>query len=157
MKEQYFIPKGGKAPDDMVVVYPEGHPSRLKDSPGMVVFAPYGGGFFRTAPKTEFEAAFSQVSIVEFPLQPAQFSIDGGEQYPGFHTGEKWNGWAMPYFIKEVADQLHVEYLIEQDAYHAPFDKSEELEMFKGIDKLVDGQIIHLYPIGAGSWCWEVV
>ena len=40
-------------------------------------------------------------------IKKAYFSIDGDYRfYEGYHYGTNWNGWAMPYFTKEIADEI---------------------------------------------------
>ena len=103
-------------------------------------------------------------------IRESFFCIDNGEYFPAYTTGASWNGWAMPYFTKEIADtrlcrerkdtddereSIHMMYLPDQDAYKCLDD--EEGDVFPGVDCLVDGEIMHLYPIGAGCWVWDEI
>lgn len=36
----------------------------------------------------------------------SKFQIEEGPIYEGYTKGNHWNGWACPYFTKEVADQI---------------------------------------------------
>lgn len=36
----------------------------------------------------------------------SKFQIDDGPIYEGYTNGNHWNGWACPYFTREVADQI---------------------------------------------------
>lgn len=35
-----------------------------------------------------------------------KFQIEDGPIYEGYTNGNHWNGWACPYFTREVADQI---------------------------------------------------
>lgn len=93
----------------------------------------------------------------------ALFEIDGWDvAFEGYSFYERWNGWAVPYFTKEVADKLaikltnqgeHTVYDEERDAYIVTFDELEEPEVFPAED--IDG--MKLYSIGGCSWCWDIV
>ncbi|MCA8452709.1 hypothetical protein LGN04_02095 [Burkholderia multivorans] len=92
------------------------------------------------------------------------FQIDGGKEYKGFSQGQFWNGWAMPFFTFEVAqefakDQNAVtteEKLVYDEAtdsfiYQTDYYPQEEWERFEAT--MIDGK--KLYGIGAGSWTWD--
>lgn len=76
---------------------------------------------------------------------------------------EEWNGWACPYFEKEEVERMRpwlkklneaLTYDEANDEYTVSTeDYSEDNECFKGIDI----NNCHLYPIGNGSWVWEMV
>jgi hypothetical protein len=86
----------------------------------------------------------------------------GDKIFPGFTSGDGWNGWACPYFSFEVAlqivgafqaqgavaryDEAHDVFVFESDVP----GESEEFGLFE-----VKGR--KLYPLGAGSWIWEEV
>ena len=40
------------------------------------------------------------------PWRKAKFSIDGVQEYEGYHWGKRWNGWACPMFTIEVMRQI---------------------------------------------------
>ena len=107
-----------------------------------------------------------QVIRVE-KLKKSYFSIDiCDEYYEGYHNPNfRWNGWAVPYFTKEVADiiknnmssdDLEITYDKEKDQYVAIFNNNiEEKEVYeKEIIDMPEGKI-EVYPIGAGSWIWD--
>jgi hypothetical protein len=107
----------------------------------------------------------------------AKFGIDDSRLYPGYSCeGESWNGWACPFFTFEVALEIatsmypttkdeHFRYEEMTDSFLF-FSKSDEEydldagEIYQpyectGADIVVNGQVIHVYDIGAGAWCWE--
>lgn len=102
-------------------------------------------------------------------LTEADFYIDEPVQlYRGYTHGETWNGWECPYFTLDVATTIADRYS-EASGHPAGYDDEEdcvyfsdpdwpEPESFAGID-VVDGegQVRHLYPVGAGSWVWVMV
>lgn len=92
------------------------------------------------------------------------FQIDGSTEYKGFSQGQFWNGWAMPLFTFEVAQELAKdqnavtteEKLVYDEAtdsfiYQTDYYPEEEWERFEVT--MIDGK--KLYGIGAGSWCWD--
>lgn len=82
--------------------------------------------------------------------------------------GERWNGWALPFFVKEQADRVmvafnkqpdvqHIDYVAYRDEYLA-FDcesPHENPEVFIPEAIEVDGLVIHAYPLGAWGWTWD--
>lgn len=95
---------------------------------------------------------------------PMRFNIDGGKEYPGFSRGGRWNGWEMPFFTFEVAQelmndqnaatkeqQLVYEAATDSFVYQDSYYPADEWERFDAV--LVDGQ--KFYAIGAGSWVWD--
>ena len=100
-------------------------------------------------------------------LRKTLFTIDGTEAiFEGYTDGSHWNGWACPWFTKEVADKIarivnkeHLSeldgkamyYLQETDTFqYEPFGEDMR-EEFQGKD--IDG--LHLYPIGNMAWAWD--
>lgn len=97
-------------------------------------------------------------------LKETTFVIDvfDGQSFPGFTTGEYWNGWACPYLTFEQAQKV-VEahcgqgwkawYDEKADSFVFDFshDGNDEPDEFPAIE--VEGR--KLYPIGAGCWIWE--
>lgn len=117
-------------------------------------------------------------------MRKTRFCIEGGPPYVGYTDDQHWNGWAVPYFEKAVADRMVADYTADgqfqafydaaADTYHfqmeagVPFGKVVKTgsngmhyydgwDSFRGVDVVVNGQKMHLYPIGAGYWCWEEV
>lgn len=99
-------------------------------------------------------------------MKKSLFTIDGiNAIFEGYTNGQHWNGWACPYFTKEVGmqivqifnNQTHMledEYMRYDENIDAFIRKDacyDEPEMFHGID--IDG--MHLYPIGTMNWIWD--
>ena len=90
-------------------------------------------------------------------MQKSMFTIDGIEaMFEGHTDGSHWNGWACPYFTKEVIDQIMtcsepmMTYDANTDTYTYVIDE-DNTNYFQGMD--IDG--MHLYPIGNDSWVWD--
>lgn len=98
-------------------------------------------------------------------MKKSLFTIDGFDAiFEGYTQGQHWNGWACPYFTKEVAGKImqvnnkshdfkayQMHYDKEQDAFIRQEDEGDEPYVMKGID--IDG--MHLYPIGTMCWIWD--
>lgn len=88
-------------------------------------------------------------------LRATHFSIDCENRTPGFTFGEKWNGWAVPYFTKEQADKIMARiegcyYQPEADSYMIPTGYEDE-PFDECIGEEIDG--VTYYQFGNG-WCW---
>ncbi len=103
-------------------------------------------------------------------IKKAYFSIDGDYRfYEGYHYGTNWNGWAIPYFTKEIADEIvknvcdgityTMSYDSDNDRYIAHIienNKIIETDYFESeYIKLNDTNSIKCYKIGAGYWTWD--
>jgi hypothetical protein len=99
----------------------------------------------------------TQVSIAESTPHDA-YIIDN----------ERWNGWVIPFFTREqVGPYLACQNTVAE--YTAVFDEAKDAVIVKcwqgedepeeavGVDITVDGETLHVYPIGAFSWIWEEV
>jgi hypothetical protein len=78
---------------------------------------------------------------------------------PGFHDGQTWNGWAMPFLTRETAERvapLHDGvYDPALDAFRTPDGFGGE-DLWPGQDiTFADGTSAHVYPLGAGFWTWH--
>lgn len=98
------------------------------------------------------------------------FNIDmNNEFYEGYSDPNfRWNGWACPYFEKEVADYIAsivtdnetciLEYNEEQDKYfYTVMEGGEIIEtdyFEKRIINTPEG-IKEVYPIGSCNWIWD--
>lgn len=90
--------------------------------------------------------------------------IEDGPRFPCYAEARTWNGWACPWFAKEVADKimewnnegrpdnLLLTYNAETDTYSVPAQE----EYYKGVDVWISGQYVHLYPIGNSCWIWDI-
>lgn len=96
-------------------------------------------------------------------MRKSLFNIDGFDAiFEGYTSGQHWNGWACPYFTKEVAEQIMgvnnkiagkdylMSYDVDTDTFIRPYDEDENDE-FQGVD--IKG--MHLYPIGTMCWIWD--
>lgn len=95
------------------------------------------------------------------------FYIEGmGEDVvEGYTNGDNWNGWATPVFTFENAKKVIG--MIEHNSHDSRYDEksdsflvtfeegSNEVETFEGMDIVVDGETVKVYPLGAYSWVWE--
>jgi len=106
-------------------------------------------------------------------LKKAVFTIDGieGEEFAGFTSGMSWNGWACPYFTKEVAERIMDKicewgntkawYVEENNTYYTNLNcdsgycDEEDTEWWEGSEYIVNGESVVLYCVGGGSWCWD--
>lgn len=97
-------------------------------------------------------------------MKKALFQIDDGPVYIGYTNGDRWNGWATPYFPFEEAQKIQAEfsqgvdfpmlYDVNKDEFRIKYDDDEPY-IWKGEDiQTVDG-IKHLYGIGAYSHIWD--
>lgn len=93
-------------------------------------------------------------------MEKAKFYIGDGPIYDGYTNGNHWNGWACPWFTREVADQISREvndgyssmvYNKANDCFIYKGYRNEGSDIFKGKD--IRGK--HLYPIGTAYWMWD--
>jgi hypothetical protein len=91
----------------------------------------------------------------------AKFSIVGGQEYEGYHWGNRWNGWACPMFtievMQQIADDLGGEYLkVEGDTVIHIGPEEEDCYRDTGTLRERDGiPTMRLYSFD--GWCWEEV
>lgn len=104
-------------------------------------------------------------------MRKAFFGIDGleGGIYAGYTKGDKWNGWDCPYFPTAPANQIMFDLEGQSDydlaTFDAPTDSfvtryeggEEENEYWEGMDIEVDGETVHVYPIGSHGWVWQEI
>jgi hypothetical protein len=90
----------------------------------------------------------------------AFFSMDCMDvNIEGLTYGNRWNGWACPYFtyenamkIAEVMPDFHMWYDMDNDLFFTTDEETDSEEFFP---KLIDG--IKYYGIGNCSWCWDEI
>lgn len=101
-------------------------------------------------------------------IKKAYFNIDGSDYYEGYYDKEvRWNGWARPYFEKEIADCIahnfsSSDYRIVYDKYTDSFickiyenDVVSETELIeKKIIETNEGKK-ELYDFGSIGWTWD--
>ena len=98
------------------------------------------------------------------------FCIDSSEEevFPGFTSGETWNGWACPLFTREVAEKVladseKVGYKVVYDEERRAFvvryedDNITAPEVFQAQEIEVGGNLVTVYGVGAYSWAWSLV
>lgn len=127
-----------------------------------VEFSSQGGGFVRRLPRAEFEQRFKPAQLPSFSLCAITAEwLPDTVQVQAYSNGQRWNGWAMPYFPAEAAQQLleympDLRYDAQRDAYVAGADDGEtEEDIFEAQPLIIAGKEVKTYPIGAGCWCWE--
>jgi hypothetical protein len=79
-------------------------------------------------------------------------------------VGVDWNGWVLPYFTREQADAwmrwqntvpgCTATYNAQTDTYASQY-LGEDPDDWPPVGIEVDGQTLHVYPIGAGCWVWS--
>ena len=106
-------------------------------------------------------------------LREGRFTLDVFEEsqpdalrlFAGFTLGERWNGWACPYFTYEQAQKLVTAWQAIGAVAHYDLSRDEfvfgslepnteeEPERCRPLD--IAGQT--LYPIGTRGWTWDEV
>ena len=88
----------------------------------------------------------------------SKFQIEDGPIYDGYTNGNHWNGWACPWFTKEVADQIATEVNADAPYCTMHYDKANDAFVYKakGDDECIyKANTQGLYPIGNGDWRWD--
>lgn len=126
-----------------------------------VEFSAQGGGFVHKASRDEFEKRFKPAALPAFSLQAVSAEwLPDDLKLPAYTNGQRWNGWAMPYFPAEAAHALlehmpDLRYDAAQDAFVSKsYDDETENDVFPAQELVVEGATVKVYAIGAGSWCW---
>lgn len=126
------------------------------ETPRTVVFYPEGGGFEFRAPKVMFQHDFEEAPPLS--CEKERFWFGEGEVFPGYWTGARWNGWAVPYFEKRVLLQTLGDYMViemREDFIKvvSPWDP-ESLETLEPVNVVVDGKPVQVWP-GPSGLTWE--
>jgi hypothetical protein len=58
----------------------------------------------------------------------SKFQIEDGPIYEGYTNGNHWNGWACPYFTRQIAEQIARE--VNADAQCATTRQTEMTSAF---------------------------
>lgn len=126
-----------------------------------VEFSAQGGGFVQKAPRAEFEKRFKPAVLPAFSLRVVSAEwLPDALKLPAYTNGQRWNGWAMPYFPVEAAHALlehmpDLRYDDTRDAFVSKsYDDEAEDEVYPAQVLVVRGETLKVYAIGAGSWCW---
>lgn len=127
--------------------------------------SPLGGGFVYLI--SDSMLAVSHIATDAEKAGPKweqeYFQIEDGPVFHGWHTNHRWNGWHMPFFELDVAEQVCKAFGFDWWRYHQPDDAfytwSEDSgdwpDMWDTRTVMVDGQPVKLYGIGAGSFIWS--
>jgi hypothetical protein len=103
-------------------------------------------------------------------LRNTTLTIDDAVFFEGYTAGRTWNGWACPYFPREVGAQIVAHWTrTGEPTLQAHYDAATDAfvfadtaaggapETFPSETHLVGGRPMTLYPIGNGSWIWDEV
>ena len=101
------------------------------------------------------------------PAQASEFTIDGwGGTFKGFTFDDRWNGWACPYFTKEVAQAIvkqaqehsnHTScptYFWEDDKVMEKDTDGTVYTMAHKTTILTEAGLTDVWPVGAYNWIW---
>jgi hypothetical protein len=129
-----------------------------------------------------FEYAFDPISVerYDFVKVPAKLLNNPNwkatdfyaewfdKKYRGWSSGQRWNGWAMPFFEFDEAMRYakdsqeggdgpgSTRYDPARDAFVTQRDDPDETEVDEATVILVKGRgALKVYGIGAGSWTWS--
>lgn len=138
-------------PDGSITAYPEGGGFQMKFSAEAVV-----KNRLRVVSPEEMRAA---------AFRAGRFVIDCWEEevFEGWHNGERWNGWAKPYFSLATARRI-LELCKKDGVGKASYEKGRDRFVFQGehdeepmLCPATDlpGVSGKFYPIGTGSWTWS--
>lgn len=100
------------------------------------------------------------------PMVPGKFQIDCEPVFDGYHNRTHWNGWATPWFTKEVSDQIMT--WMEENGGMWEFDPGSntytvrepgvtdgEPYRITGEHVKIGDSMVMLYPIGTQCWTWS--
>lgn len=144
----------------------DGYPVNV-EADQFVICYPAGGGFQHKIPLERFLEDYTK-DAPEPKMRAAKFCIDDGPEFDGYHKGDRWNGFACPYFTHEVALQIAEMCNTDSDS-RLVYDKFRDVWMFVTPDDVddepwtfhrdkitVDGKEISVFAIGAYGWVWDV-
>lgn len=134
---------------------------------GVVYFAPQGGGFVKHTTQDIFDRMFEPAPEPQYLRGTVTADwLAEGQTIPCVSNGDRWNGWAMPYFDRDTVNELIAlmpgalrwkdEREYEVVATLVDVDVDEQEEWTPHTLTLANGeQLVEMWPIGAGSWCWD--
>ena len=127
----------------------------------MVEFKHQGEGFVRGLPRAQFDKLHLAADVPVFTEVLVEPDWAAGVTFSAYSNGQRWNGWAMPYFTRENGRRVceivdNMRYDESQDAFVAPSD-DESYEVFRSQVLVVEGKEVQVYAIGTGSWWWAPV
>lgn len=99
-------------------------------------------------------------------MKKSAFEIGETEAiYKGYAEGTYWNGWAKPWFTFDVAKEIMLGYNADCDGEYMVYSSREDafvvvhdintIDEYKGKDFTINGETLHLYPIGNCCWVWD--
>lgn len=153
-----------QASDSPVYVDSNGFRAQIVERTGSEVrFCAQGGGFVLRMPASEFDELFRKAALPCFEQVEVWADwLPPSLKLAAFSNGDRWNGFAVPYFPLESAQELakHMPGLRYDAARDAFLIEEEGDEGACGVFEVctleVDGSAVKAYPIGAGAWCWHL-
>ena len=119
-----------------------------------------GFGNYLQSGLEEYEKGGAIKHIAEEITVSMPFADEGSVSEKGIEAwsfGEKWNGWAVPYFEKVRASQVAKDmggiFLKKDNAYKFVFEG--EPEIFESKRIITTHGLKEVWPIGAMAWTWE--
>ena len=109
-----------------------------------------------------------QVIKIKPILEIAYFNIGNTEYYEGYHIkGKNWNGWAMPFFEKRIAE--FIKYNFSTTDFQIVYDKYTDCYICKTIENgkviqtdIAEKKVINtkdgekqVYDFGSIGWTWD--
>lgn len=153
-----------QASDSPVYVDSNGFRAQLVErTESEVKFCAQGGGFVLRMAVSEFDALFRKAPLPRFEQVEVWADwLPPSVRIAAFSDGKHWNGFVMPYFALESAQELAthmpgLRYDAARDAFLIEEDDEEgACDVFEACTLEVEGSTVKAYPIGAGSWCWHL-
>ena len=135
------------------------------DDQGRLLAHPMGGGL-QYAIKVGAGGDFRRVTADEQqrPLwRTSRFALDGVDgAFKGWTNAQLWNGWGKPHFEPEEARKLiaaindpKVRYDSAKDVFITTNGEAEDEVWSAQLITVLGPSQVKVFPIGAGSWCWE--
>ena len=138
-----------------------GHYYQLsQNSEGEHQCSPVGGGFVYNIKDI---SALEFVKVIPDTVQETEFFIEDSPKFKGYHNPhQRWNGWAMPQFSRNVVENEIIPWLeeflgtgtikkLDNGNYEIPnVDYPEDPELIEFDDNDFAG-------VGSGYYVWEAV
>lgn len=115
---------------------------------------------------------------MSIPVIPAKFVVDDSPVFSGYDTRGMWNGFATPFFTREVCEDI-LKFCAGEDGSQMSWRYTNDGNMLEfwspddGVDEetgepnsymhdyvefeTTDGQIVGGFELGAYSWVWTTV
>lgn len=158
---KYYVKQSGQVPQDVVEV--------SESTAEEVRFFPAGGGPQYRMTVDKFAAMHRPVGIAEYvdsQMYALAFDIDGMfGGLPGYSNGQRWNGWACPYFPKSSCNPIvavvgkGARYDEAADSYVVPYDDGsdtpKEFDHYPSQTISDNGKTVTVWTIGNGCRTWQ--